>query len=92
MRIFCAGLPLLFLGSYAFFKAPKQLVLAGGFMGALMLPLLGVAALFFRYRRSDPRLVPGRAWDVGLWVSFVGLVIAGGYALYTKVVVELMGG
>lgn len=92
VRIFCAGLPLLFLGSYAFFKAPKQLVLAGGFMGALMLPLLGVAALFFRYRRSDPRLVPGRAWDVGLWLSFVGLVIAGGYALYTKVVVELMGG
>jgi Mn2+/Fe2+ NRAMP family transporter len=85
VRLFCIGLPLLFLASYAFFKTPKQLVLAGGFMGALMLPLLGVAALYFRYRRCDARLVPGKLWDIGLWISIVGLFIAGGYALYDKV-------
>ncbi len=90
VRIFCIALPLLFLGSYAFFKAPKQLVLAGGFMGALMLPLLGVAALYFRYRRCDARLVPGKLWDIGLWVSIAGLFVAGGYALYSKVI-ELVG-
>lgn len=84
IRCFSIGLPLLFLGSYAYFNAPKQLVLAGGFMGALMLPLLGVAALYFRYRRCDARLVPSRLWDFGLWLSIVGLFIAGGYALYTK--------
>ena len=90
VRTFCIVLPLLFLGSYIFFNAPKQLVLAGGFMGALMLPLLGVAALFFRYRRCDARLVPGRLWDSGLWLSCAGLFVAGGYALYTKVI-ELLG-
>lgn len=90
VRTFCIVLPLLFLGSYVFFNAPKQLVLAGGFMGALMLPLLGVAALFFRYRRCDARLVPGRLWDIGLWVSCAGLLVAGGYALYTKVI-DVMG-
>lgn len=62
--------PLLFLASYMFFKASKQLVLAGGFMGALLLPFLGVAALFFRYKRCDPRLTPGRPWDVALWISW----------------------
>jgi Mn2+/Fe2+ NRAMP family transporter len=91
VRAFCIGLPLLFLGSYAFFKAPKQLVLAGGFMGALMLPLLGVAALYFRYRRCDPRLVPGRLWDTGLWLSCAGLFVAGGYAFHTTVVLEFIG-
>jgi len=90
VRTFCIVLPLLFLGSYIFFNAPKQLVLAGGFMGALMLPLLGVAALYFRYRRCDARLVPGRLWDTGLWLSCAGLFVAGAYALYTKVI-ELTG-
>jgi hypothetical protein len=92
VRGFNIVLPLLFLASFAFFKAPKQLVLAGGFMGALMLPLLGVAALYFRYRRCDARLLPGRLWDIGLWLSCAGLFIAGGYALYSKVVLDLIGG
>ena len=86
IRIFCIVLPLLFLASYAYFKAPKQLVLAGGFMGALMLPLLGVAALFFRYKRCDARLTPTRLWDIGLWLSVTGLFVAGGYAFYTTVI------
>jgi len=84
VKIFCVVLPLLFLGSYAFFNAPKELVLAGGFMGALMLPLLGVAALYFRYRCCDARLTPTGLWDIGLWISVAGLFVAGGYALYTK--------
>jgi Mn2+/Fe2+ NRAMP family transporter len=84
IRCFSIGLPILFLASFAYFKAPKQLVLAGGFMGALMLPLLGVAALFFRYRRCDQRLTPSRLWDIGLWLSIAGLFVAGGYALYEK--------
>ncbi|BCX46275.1 Mn(2+) transporter [Haloferula helveola] len=91
VRGFCIGLPLLFLASYAFFKAPKELVLAGGFMGALMLPMLGAAALYFRYRRCDERLTPSRVWDVGLWISCAGLLVAGVYAFYTKMV-EMMGG
>lgn len=90
IRFFCVVLPLIFLGSFAFFKAPKQLVLAGGFMGALMLPLLGLTALFFRYRRCDAKLTPSKLWDIGLWISFVGLVVAGVYALYDKVILQLM--
>ena len=54
-------------------------------MGALILPFLGVAALYFRYRRCDARLVPGKLWDFGLWISIAGLFIAGGYALYEKI-------
>lgn len=91
VKVFCGTLPLLFLACYAFFKAPKQLVLAGGFMGALMLPLLGVSALYFRYRRCDARLRPGKVWDLFLWFSVLGLFIAGQYAFYAKVIQPLMG-
>lgn len=91
VKRFCIGLPLLFLASYGYFQAPKQLVLAGGFMGALMLPLLGVAALYFRYKRCDARLKPGRLWDFGLWLSIAGLFVAGAYAFYTKVFLEFFG-
>lgn len=91
VRIFCIIFPLMFLASYAFFRAPKLLVLAGGLMGALMLPFLGVAGLFFRYKRCDPRLAPGRAWDIGLWISCIGMFITGGYALYKVVFLELLG-
>jgi Mn2+/Fe2+ NRAMP family transporter len=86
VRMFCICLPLLFLASYAFFKAPEQLVFAGGFMGALILPMLGVAALYFRYRCCDARLAPSKLWDIGLWISVAGLFVAGGYAIYTKIV------
>jgi Mn2+/Fe2+ NRAMP family transporter len=92
-RIFCGVLPLLFLGCFAFIsKNPEQLVLAGGFMGALMLPLLGVTALYGRYRRCDDRLRPSAMWDVFLWISVAGLFIAGGWALYDKVLKDLFGG
>ncbi len=85
VRTFCIFLPLLFLASFAFFKAPELLVFAGGFMGALILPFLGVAALYFRYRCCDARLMPGKFWDIWLWISVAGLFIAGGFALYEKV-------
>lgn len=90
VMLFCIFLPLLFLASYAFFKAPEQLVLAGGFMGALILPFLGVAALHFRYRCCDSRLAPSKLWDIGLWISVVGLFVAGGYSIYTNVYVKLI--
>jgi Mn2+/Fe2+ NRAMP family transporter len=90
VRIFSIFLPLLFLASFAYFKAPKQLILAGGFMGALMLPLLGVAALFFRYRRCHEKLAPSKIWDVSLWLSCAGLFVAGGYAFYTTVIIPII--
>jgi Mn2+/Fe2+ NRAMP family transporter len=85
VRIFCGVLPIVFLACFVFVSEnPRELVLAGGFMGALMLPLLGVTALYSRYRRCDDRLSPSVAWDVFLWLSVAGLFVAGGWALYTR--------
>ena len=60
------------------------MVLACGVAQAVMLPMLGVAALYFRYVRCDRGLRPGRLWDVMLWLSVLGLLIAGGWAAIDK--------
>ncbi len=75
--------PLMALATYVVVKAPVAMVLASGVAQAVMLPMLGVAVLYFRYKRSDPELLTGRAWDVFLWISSIGLFIAGCWSLYS---------
>ncbi len=67
--------PTISLVVYLRFPNPVMLVLAGGFMQFLMLPMLGAATLFFRYRRCDARVAPGKVWDCFLWISAVGLLL-----------------
>ncbi len=93
VRVFSGVLPLVFLGTFVFVSQdPRALVLAGGFTGSLMLPILGITAMYTRYCRSDSRLAPGMVWDACLWLSVVGLFLAGGWALYDKVIGGFLGG
>ncbi len=91
-RLFSGLFPIACLLVYVVQRTPVKLVLLGGVMQALMLPMLGAAALFFRYRRSDHRLRPGRVWDAFLWVSALGLFVAGGWLALSKVFPQLSGG
>jgi Mn2+/Fe2+ NRAMP family transporter len=56
---------------------PVRAILLAGAMQALLLPMVGAGALYFRYTRTDPRLRPSRLWDVALVTSFAGLLVAG---------------
>ncbi len=83
--VFLSGLfPLLCFAMYVFFPKPAQLVLISGLMQAVMLPMLAIAGLYFRYYRNDERLAPGKTWDAFLWISAVGMSIAGIWALISK--------
>lgn len=84
VKAFCVLLPLISLTFFVFIRAPAKLVLASGVMQAIMLPMLGGATLYFRYRRCDRRITPGRLWDLMLWVSAFGLLLAGGWLALTK--------
>ena len=85
VKILSGGLPLFCLVLYLIWpKDPARLVMISGMMQALMLPMLSAAALYFRYRRCDPRLQPGRVWDVFLWGSSFGMLVAAGCLLYTQ--------
>jgi hypothetical protein len=53
------------------------MIVTCGIAQSAMLPLLGGAALYFRYRRSDPDLRPGRVSDAMLWIAFAAFLIVG---------------
>ena len=65
-------------------EAPVAMILASGVCQAIMLPVMGGAALYFRYRCSDPPLRPGRLWDALLWLSGVGFLIVGVWTALAK--------
>ena len=80
-RIVCAIWPLVALLLYIGVRAPAKMILACGTAQAIMLPMLGAAALYFRYKRSDENLRPGWLWDAMLWLSLVGFAIIAGWSL-----------
>jgi len=80
-RIVSALWPLVALLLYICVRAPTKMVLASGTAQAIMLPMLGAAALYFRYRRSDENLRPGRLWDAMLWLSLAGFAVIGAWSL-----------
>lgn len=76
-------LPFLCLAIYlAVPKEPEQLVIISGMVQALMLPMLATAALYFRYTKSDPRVLPGKVWDMFLWISSAGMFVTAGCLIY----------
>ena len=76
--------PIMALITYLFVANPVAMVLASGVAQAVMLPMLAIAILYFRYRQTDKRLVPGKTWDLFLWISSLGLIIAGLWSLYSR--------
>jgi Mn2+/Fe2+ NRAMP family transporter len=74
---FSVGLPLVCLAVFLTGINPVSAILLSGTMQALLLPMIGVAALYFRYTRTDARLRPTLLWDGALVISFLGLVVAG---------------
>lgn len=84
IKIMSLILPVLCLAVFLTGANPVRLVLIAGTMQAIMLPMLGVAAIYLRYTRIDARLAPGRLWDLMLFLSCLGLLLAGGYGVYKQ--------
>ena len=80
---FSVAQPIIALGVYTTGADPVALVLINGLTQAIMLPLMGLAALHFRFREIDARLKPGRWWDRMLLLSCLGLLIAGGWLAWS---------
>ncbi len=58
-------------GLFLIFKSPVTMVKVGGVAQALMLPVIAIGALYMRYRRLPPEVVP-RPWiTLGLWAASV---------------------
>ena len=84
-------LPMVCLAVYWVITSPKELIMFSGLMQAMMLPMLSGAALYFRYKRGDSRIWPGRLWDIFLWISALGMLITGVWAGYSKLAAYIGG-
>jgi len=78
-------LPVLCLIIFCMNVKPDLAVLAAGIMQALLLPMLGIGALFFRYWQTEERLKPSLLFDICLLVSCIGFLITGGWGVYENV-------
>ncbi|GIX02372.1 MAG: Mn(2+) transporter [Thermogutta sp.] len=74
---FAIGFPVFALLTCLWYREPVGLIVASGFMQAIMLPMLAGTALYYRYRECSPALRPGFLWDICLWISATALLIAG---------------
>jgi manganese transport protein len=82
---FCVFYPLLALTSFLMFGDPRFMVKFGGFAQALTLPVIAGAALYLRFRRTDPRLAPSRLTDICVWLAFIFITAAAIYSVPTSV-------
>ena len=74
--VLLAGIPAIF---YWVLESPVQMVVAGGVAQALLLPLIGIAAVYLRHRHLPKDIQPSRGTTVLLW--FAAAVMAS-FALY----------
>ena len=71
-----AGVPAIL---YWFIESPVQMVVAGGVGQALMLPLIGIAAIYLRHTEVPPDILPSAGTTVLLWVA---TAVMAAFALY----------
>ena len=78
---FSCLLPVIGLVLYLTFGDPKLMVIIGGFFQAATLPIISGAAVYLRYRRTDPRLRPSWWSDACLWFALATIVGVSLYAI-----------
>jgi Mn2+/Fe2+ NRAMP family transporter len=76
--------PMLCLAVYWLLPNPAWLVLISGSAQAVMLPMLGFAALYFRYYKTRRDLLGSRWIELGLWISVALLFAIGFTNLYLE--------
>jgi Mn2+/Fe2+ NRAMP family transporter len=81
---FSVLIPSLSFSMYLTGADPVTLVLIAGMAQAIMLPMIGIGSLYFRYRMTDPRLKPSRLWDTMLVLSCLGLLITGIWGVLSR--------
>jgi manganese transport protein len=89
VRLCSIGLPLYATVLYLLWPQPVTLILISGIGQAMLLPFLGGAALYLRYRRLDAPLRPGRVFTAMLWLSAASFAAVGLWQLWAEIAKRL---
>lgn len=72
--------PIVWIFTFLFLKMPVMMIISGGIVGAVLLILVALAGLHFRYRRQQ--LIPSSGlYDFSLWVSVILVMMVAVYSL-----------
>jgi Mn2+/Fe2+ NRAMP family transporter len=80
--VMLAVVPVLF---FWFLRAPVQMVVAGGVAQALMLPLIGSAAIYLRHRHLPTTVKPAPLTTAMLWFSTAVMLAFALYYLWSRI-------
>lgn len=58
------------------FRSPVNMVKAGGVAQAVMLPILGIGALYLRHKRLPKEVAPNRGATLLLWAAATAMLVA----------------
>jgi len=78
-------IPVVAMALFFAFGEPSWMVVVGGVGQALTLPIISGAALVFRYRKLDRRMVPSIFIDIVLWFACISISVVALYAAYAKI-------
>lgn len=63
---------------------PVRAILLAGMMQAILLPMIGIGTLMFRYTNADPRFKPPLWWDICLGLSVLSFITIAAWTLSEK--------
>lgn len=74
-----ATVPVLFFWTL---QSPVVMVMLGGIAQSMMLPIVGIGAIFLRHRRLPSDIAPSAATTAALWLATAVIVVVMGYYAY----------
>ncbi|MDB4385250.1 Nramp family divalent metal transporter [Opitutaceae bacterium] len=84
VKISCIAITIWGVVTFLIWPHPLTLILINGVGQSLLLPFLGICALYLRYRKLPAELRPGSLWTTFLWISALALTSAGIYQLWDR--------
>ena len=81
IKRFTMCFPVLALLLYLGIRDPKGMVTVGGIAQATTLPMICLAAWYFRFKLIDRRLAPWRTTDVLLGIAVISVLVVAAYAV-----------
>ena len=92
IRVLCVAFPFGAMLLYLLFGEPRAMVIFGGFFQGITLPVIAAIAVYFRYRRCDPRLAPSRFFGVWLWIALLSITAVAVYATWDRLTNTILPG
>ena len=89
VKIMSGVLPVLCATFFVIGFEPRAMVMTSGAIQAILLPVVGFSAIYFRQKHIDQRVAPGPLWDKFLYISAFGMLIASIAAIYLKFLAPL---